>query len=57
MNIRSNPLFYAAAAATAIAGILHLILASNVVGSNILGGTFFIVAGMVQVLLSRLVRQ
>src|SRR5918995_6041659 len=48
MNI-GNPLYYAAAATTAIAGILHLILASNVVGSNILSGTFFIVAGIAQI--------
>jgi hypothetical protein len=39
MNI-GNPLYYAAAAITAIAGILHIILASNIVGSNILSGTF-----------------
>jgi hypothetical protein len=48
MNI-GNPLFYAATATTAIAGILHLILASNIVGSNILSGTFFIVAGIIQI--------
>jgi hypothetical protein len=48
MNI-GNPLYYAAATTTAIAGILHLILASNVVGSNILSGTFFIVAGIAQI--------
>jgi membrane protein CcdC involved in cytochrome C biogenesis len=49
MNIRSNPLFYAAAATTAIAGILHLIFASNVIGSNTLSGMFFIVAGIAQI--------
>jgi hypothetical protein len=49
MNIRSKPLFYAASATTAIAGILHLIFASNVVGSNIPSGTFFIVAGIAQI--------
>jgi hypothetical protein len=49
MNIRSNPLFYAAAATTAVAGILHLIFASNVIGSNMLSGTFFIVAGIAQI--------
>jgi hypothetical protein len=49
MKLINNLLFYAAAAATAIAGILHLIFASNVVGSNIPSGTFFIVAGIAQV--------
>jgi hypothetical protein len=50
MKLISNLLFYAAAAAaTAIAGILHLILASNVVGSNIPSGIFFIVAGIAQI--------
>jgi hypothetical protein len=49
MNLRSNPLFYAAAATTAIPGILHLIFASNVIGSNILSGTFFIIVGVVQI--------
>src|SRR5919109_304544 len=43
-------LYYAAAAATtAIAGILHLIVASNVLGFNNLNfGIFFIVAGIAQ---------
>jgi hypothetical protein len=45
----ANPLYYAAAGTTAIAGILHLILASNVIGSNILSGIFFIVAGIAQI--------
>jgi hypothetical protein len=49
MNLRSNPLFYAAGATTAVAGILHLIFASNVIGSNMLSGTFFIVAGIAQI--------
>jgi hypothetical protein len=48
MNI-GNPLYYTAAGTTAIAGILHLILASNIVGANILSGTFFIVAGIAQI--------
>jgi hypothetical protein len=47
MNI-GNPLYYIAAATTAIAGILHLIVASNVIGSNINNGIFFIVAGISQ---------
>jgi hypothetical protein len=46
MKIR--PLYYAAAATTAIAGILHLIQASNVLGFNLNFGIFFIVAGIVQ---------
>lgn len=33
----------------AIPGILHLIFASNVIGSNILSGIFFIVAGIIQI--------
>jgi hypothetical protein len=49
MNLLSNSLFYAAAATTAIPGILHLIFASNVIGSNILSGTFFIIAGIIQI--------
>ena len=39
---------YAAAAATAIAGILHLILAPNSLGFNVNNGIFFIVAGIAQ---------
>jgi hypothetical protein len=50
MNLISNSLFYAAAAATtAIPGILHLIFASSVIGSNLLSGIFFIIAGVVQI--------
>jgi hypothetical protein len=45
---RSSILYYAAAATTAIAGILHLIFASNVISFNILNGIFFIVAGIAQ---------
>jgi hypothetical protein len=40
--------YYAAAATTAIAGILHLIFASNIIGFNINNGIFFIVAGIAQ---------
>src|SRR5215212_140546 len=43
-----NVLYYAAAAATAIAGILHLIQASNSLGFNLNFGIFFIVAGIAQ---------
>jgi hypothetical protein len=47
-----NGLYYYAAAATTtttIAGILHLIFASNVIGFNINNGIFFIVAGIAQI--------
>ena len=43
-----NVLYYAAAAATAIAGILHLIQASNSLGFNLNFGIFFTVAGIAQ---------
>jgi hypothetical protein len=46
---RKMILYYAAAAATVIAGILHLILDLTHFGSNILGDTFFIVAGISQI--------
>ena len=41
-------LYYVAAATTAIAGILHLITASNVLGFNLNFAIFFIVAGITQ---------
>jgi hypothetical protein len=44
-----NILCYAAAATTAIAGILHLIQASNVLGFSLNIGIFFIVGGIAQV--------
>jgi hypothetical protein len=44
-----NILYYAAAATTAIAGILHLIQASDVLGFNLYSGIFFIVAGIAQI--------
>ena len=37
---RSSVLYYAAAATTAIAGILHLIFASNIISFSILNGIF-----------------
>jgi hypothetical protein len=43
------PLYYAAAATTAIAGILHFIVASNVIQLSINNGIFFIVAGIAQI--------
>lgn len=48
MVAREKGLYYAAAAATAIAGILHLTIASNVLGFNLNIGIFFIVAGIAQ---------
>lgn len=49
MRIRANLFYYAAAATTAIAGILHHHLASIIVGSNMLSGIFFIIAGIAQI--------
>jgi hypothetical protein len=43
-----NILYYASAATTAIAGILHLILATNAIGFSVNFFTFFIVAGIAQ---------
>jgi hypothetical protein len=48
MVAKIKALYYAAAATTAIAGILHLIQASNVFGFNLYFGIFFIVAGIAQ---------
>jgi hypothetical protein len=39
----ANYYFYAAAAATAIAGVLHIILFSNTIGRNPMTGIFFVV--------------
>lgn len=51
MNIdtRSSILYYAAAATTAIAGILHLTLVPNVIGRNPNSGIFFIISGIAQI--------
>ena len=49
MVAKINVLYYAAAATTAIAGILHLIQGSNVLGFNLNFGIFFIVAGIAQI--------
>jgi hypothetical protein len=46
---KSGVIYYAAAATTAIAGILHLIVASNIIGFNINNGIFFIVVGIAQI--------
>jgi hypothetical protein len=48
MAARMRGLYYAAAATTAVAGILHLILATNVLGLNLNIGIFFIVSGIAQ---------
>jgi peptidoglycan/LPS O-acetylase OafA/YrhL len=48
MVAKMNALYYAAAATSAIAGILHLVLAPNILGFNLNTGIFFIVAGMAQ---------
>src|ERR687892_2884454 len=46
---RSNLLYYAAAATTAIAGILHLMLVPNIIGRNPNSGIFFIISGIAQI--------
>jgi hypothetical protein len=43
-----NVLYYASAATTAIAGILHLIQASNVLGFSLNFFIFFIISGIAQ---------
>ena len=48
-NRRSNVLYYAAAATTAIAGILHLLLVPNVIGFNVNNAIFFLVSGIAQI--------
>jgi uncharacterized membrane protein YuzA (DUF378 family) len=46
---RSSILYFAAAATTAIAGILHLTLVPNIIGRNPNSGIFFIVSGIAQI--------
>ena len=48
MVAKINGLYYAAAATTAIAGILHLIQASDVLGFSLNFFVFFLVAGIAQ---------
>jgi hypothetical protein len=48
VTAKLNVLYYAAAATTAIAGILHLIQASNVLDFSLNFFIFFIVAGIAQ---------
>ncbi|HZA69105.1 MAG TPA: hypothetical protein VE548_05340 [Nitrososphaeraceae archaeon] len=47
--LTEKPLIYAAGGCTLIAGILHLSLASNVIGNNLQVGVFFLVAGIAQI--------
>lgn len=47
--VAKNILYYAAAAATAIAGMLHLMLGPNNLGFNVNQGILFIVGGIAQV--------
>lgn len=47
--MRSSILYVAAAATTAIAGVLHLMLGPNALGVNINSGVLFIVGGIAQV--------
>ncbi len=48
LTTRRSFLYYGAAASTGIAGILHLILVSNAIDSNINNAVFFLVAGILQ---------
>ena len=48
MFAKMNVLYYAAAATTAIAGILHPVLAPNFLEFSLNTGIFFIVAGIAQ---------
>ena len=42
-------LYYATAATTAIAGILHLLLVPNIIGFNVNTAIFFLVSGIAQI--------
>jgi hypothetical protein len=48
MSTYANYYYYAAAVATAIAGILHIILSSNIIGRSPSTGIFFLVGGISQ---------
>jgi hypothetical protein len=50
MAARIRGLYYGAAATTAVAGILHLILATNALGLDLNVGVFFSVAGIAQLI-------
>jgi hypothetical protein len=49
MNIGTSALYYTAAATTALAGILHLILVPDIIGRNLNSGLFFIVVDIAQI--------
>ena len=49
MNIGNSALYYTAAATTALAGILHLILVPDIIGRNLNSGLFFIVVDIAQI--------
>jgi hypothetical protein len=42
-------LYYAAAATTTIAGILHLSLVPDIIGRNLNSGVFFLISGIAQI--------
>jgi hypothetical protein len=42
-------LYYAAAATTGIAGILHLSLVPDIIGRNLNSGVFFLISGIAQI--------
>ena len=46
---KSSVLYYAAAATTAIAGILHFMLVPNIIRRNPNSGIFFIISGIAQI--------
>src|SRR5215203_477720 len=46
---KSSVLYYAAAATTAIAGILHLSLVPDIIGRNLNSGVFFLISGIAQI--------
>ncbi len=49
MSNKSRGIAYGSAAATAIAGILHLVLVPNVINFNLNTAIFFLIAGIAQV--------
>jgi hypothetical protein len=49
VNKGDNIWYYIAAATTAIAGILHLMLVPNIIGRNLNSGIFFIISGVAQI--------
>jgi hypothetical protein len=46
--VNSFNYYYYAAAATALAGILHIVLSANGIGRGSLSGIFFLIAGIAQ---------